>query len=337
MHVDTNQQLLKTRLIYFQLVVYSSMARACTSTWTIQNIPTTAYSGKVRPSDSRIKATLLEQIIDRYKILKSVLTEDTPRLSSCLPNETQDLLQKMIAKALPLAFEATLLLTLDPSNKESNIGITPLLKLIEDAEVNDLGWETISICSDLVLSAAYPDNLTSHNSQMQCLSKDDVITILSKIIDYNRHSPEYNITKAARWIRCMFRITLDGLQDTKDKALQDDDQEQIQMAQQIVDQALNLARSTSISSSAQAASDSNFLASHKPNSTYPIEELEWLAAVLFNLAIDYYLAERIEIAEIWAAKAIDTAQVLATPQGDNGMMLALLKGRCEKMGWKHLC
>lgn len=54
---------------------------------------------------------------------------------------------------------------------------------------------------------------------------------------------------------------------------------------------------------------------------YPNEELEWLATMTFNRAIDFYLVSADEECRRWAEKAIEVADLVGYNQGALGRLL----------------
>lgn len=63
---------------------------------------------------------------------------------------------------------------------------------------------------------------------------------------------------------------------------------------------------------------------------YPDEELEWLAMMAFNQAVDFYLASADEDCRRWGRKAIELADLM---QGDRGAVGRLLRGKFERL-WR---
>lgn len=54
---------------------------------------------------------------------------------------------------------------------------------------------------------------------------------------------------------------------------------------------------------------------------YPNEELEWLATMTFNRAIDFYLVSSDEECRRWAGKAIEVADLVGYNHGALGRLL----------------
>jgi len=68
---------------------------------------------------------------------------------------------------------------------------------------------------------------------------------------------------------------------------------------------------------------------------YPADELEWLATILFNLAVDYYVGEKEERGAKWARKAVELAHILATSwdADDGGLLVSVFRGKMAELGW----
>ena len=74
---------------------------------------------------------------------------------------------------------------------------------------------------------------------------------------------------------------------------------------------------------------------HESN-LYPPDELEYLATILFNMAVDFYVAGNEDQAKWYAGKAIEIADVLALPQargGDRGMLAKVLRQKTRSLDW----
>lgn len=77
----------------------------------------------------------------------------------------------------------------------------------------------------------------------------------------------------------------------------------------------------------EPASTTNVSAQTLP-SRYPDEELEWLATMTFNRAVDFYLASMDEECRRWAGKAIELADLM---QKDEGRLVGLLRNNFAKL------
>ena len=67
----------------------------------------------------------------------------------------------------------------------------------------------------------------------------------------------------------------------------------------------------------------------QPPLAYPDDELEWLAAVAFNRAVDFFVESAESVCRRWAAKAILLADLIHV---DGGALGRLLRGNLAKLG-----
>jgi len=99
---------------------------------------------------------------------------------------------------------------------------------------------------------------------------EKVPSVMQKIINQSWRSERGNTPKLARWLRCVFRMTLTTNPE---------------ISLQILDQVVGLC-----------------------NDEYPQDELEWLASTAFNQAVDCHCASDAGGAQIWGEKALNLAR-----------------------------
>lgn len=63
--------------------------------------------------------------------------------------------------------------------------------------------------------------------------------------------------------------------------------------------------------------------------SYPIEELEWLASVSFNKAVDFYRAGLDEECQRWGTKAVQVAECVDPVSG--GILARTLRANMERL------
>jgi len=100
---------------------------------------------------------------------------------------------------------------------------------------------------------------------------EKVPLVMQKIINQSWRGERNNTPKLARWLRCVFRMTLTTNTD---------------ISLQILDQVVGLCN----------------------NNKYPQDELEWLASTAFNQAVDCHCASDTGGAQIWGEKALNLAK-----------------------------
>ncbi|KAI9055545.1 hypothetical protein LZ554_000492 [Drepanopeziza brunnea f. sp. 'monogermtubi'] len=122
-----------------------------------------------------------------------------------------------------------------------------------------------------------------------------LVHILKKIINETWGMDSLDVPKLAKYIRCLFQITIS---------------EDVEVAEQLLDQVCGYA-------SEAAETDTPF----------PFEEIEWVAAKAFNHAVDFYCAGEDERSKNWADKALNIAQHCA----DGGALVRLLQSKLVEL------
>ncbi|KKK14227.1 hypothetical protein AOCH_000338 [Aspergillus ochraceoroseus] len=93
-----------------------------------------------------------------------------------------------------------------------------------------------------------------------------------------------------RYLRCLFVLSVDA--------------KEYELAESVLDQALIFARDPS-----------------SKKSHYPKEEIQWLAVVSFNTAVDFFLSSADGDCRRWAEKAITLADLIGVDHGELGQLL----------------
>lgn len=150
-----------------------------------------------------------------------------------------------------------------------------------------------------------------------------------------------DIVHLARWIRCLFQLSLGG-----GSGKDDGDAVPIQCVEQAttVISAVGIAASSSSSSSTgrrpSSASTSNRPsaadngdAADKENA-YPLIEAEWLAATAFNHGIEFFCAGDDQRCRLWCDKALGLAKVVEKGSaGKEGGLYGTLMGKYRSLFW----
>jgi len=173
----------------------------------------------------------------------------------------------------------------------------------------------------------------------------EVLSVLEKIIKLTSHQTGADMTKLARWLRCLFSIALGydekislscielavtvatkhhgvsfPLHNRHPKAIIKPNQDRT------TTRAYILATSPL---SLEPLRDSDSADDEiKETDRYPATELEWLATTTFNHAIDYYMQENDEACTKWAHHAFMVAQWLE----DGGALRGLLMEKYASLG-----
>ncbi|KIX92131.1 uncharacterized protein Z520_12124 [Fonsecaea multimorphosa CBS 102226] len=354
---------------YIQAILYTVEARAAAASDTTEAIPKTAYAGKAPPSSpTEIKSTLYRNVIANYFEIQS--HRNALGESHCTGLIKQEVLeaiaQKLIALA-PLAFEAVLFLgctsTADvPSGEAQFHDELSLARLVDQMVQLNPPQKTYSVFADMILSAFMDSNNNPFGQEGPTRSVLPISTttnLIAKLISGLRNHPGYDTSQAARWVRCVVQVVLDGREyshqahhESKNAGgTREAKAKGLRTVAKITEHALNLGRRSAPPDQDQG---------------YPPEELEWLAATLFNLSIDLYASASASTSEspaadvcvgqdqgdkhqeggqaitrpqFWAKRAVEIADVLAmmdTARGggaDAGMLAQVLRERCRKLHW----
>ena len=200
----------------------------------------------------------------------------------------------------------------------------------------------------MILSAASGGG--SDDRTQALITVDLAATLLRHVISAICATPSYDVSRASRWIRCIVQLVIDGHATSKkhkagstEKA--DNQESTLKLVEEVVDQAVILTsdarrllkqhqkpQSSAVEQSNNVQMQDTEVETG-PEASYPAEELEWLSTTLFNLAVDFFVAENEEEAKRWSSKAVELADVLAAnTDGDGGMLAKVLRGKVEELG-----
>ncbi|KAJ5604466.1 hypothetical protein N7510_009620 [Penicillium lagena] len=207
-----------------------------------------------------------------------------------------------------------------------------LISLVEQAQ-SFLDEELCSSLLDLILRSHAPIQ--------------EVVTVVKSIIctAHDSPSPFLNTSsfriKLPRYLRCLFHLAVTSVprQVSEISSQEEESSNSVvdaSLAESVLDQVLLL------------ASDECFITSARPNQpfnlgmssvsgiledrfwcSYPVEELEWLASVAFNKAVDFYSAARDEECQRWGMKAVQVAECVDRVSG--GALARTLRVNMEKL------
>ncbi|KAI5289634.1 hypothetical protein KEM54_003528 [Ascosphaera aggregata] len=131
---------------------------------------------------------------------------------------------------------------------------------------------------------------------------ETVAVVFQQIIIYVVRDNRTDTTTVSRWLRCLFQLALDS---------------NVSIAETVLEQAYAVARDA----------HHQHLEGKMVDICYPSEEVEWLATMGFNKAIDLYLSGDDEACRRWASRALDMAGLLH----DKGTLFQLLKGKMSSL------
>ncbi|KAM7220206.1 Meiosis protein SPO22/ZIP4 like domain containing protein [Rhypophila decipiens] len=143
---------------------------------------------------------------------------------------------------------------------------------------------SIRLLNCLLESPEYQDKKENIVNEL-CLEFESVLySTMRKLVNEIWLLETFDAVKLAKYTRCLFQATL-PLDDT--------------LAMNLLDEACKKARELGAS----------------PTNNWPDEELEWMATVSFNHAIDCYGAREMERSRLWATKAIELAHYCHDEEG----------------------
>jgi hypothetical protein len=156
------------------------------------------------------------------------------------------------------------------------------------------------------------------------------LSVLHKIINLTTRQTGTDLTKLARWLRCLFNLSLQCDEETSLKCIEQ--VTKIVIAQQGVSPSSSQSPKRAIVKPTQDHNIApvSLLITPPPSSDpspdefgteiaddelkavdqYPTTELEWLATTAFNHGVDYFLREEDKKCKFWAEKAFVLAQWL---------------------------
>jgi hypothetical protein len=152
----------------------------------------------------------------------------------------------------------------------------------------------------------------------------EILGILQKIINSSWHNNDGDPVKLARWIRCLFQISLTF-----------DDR----VSLQCLDRATEIATKLKEVSNARrlfalvfcSRTTLTFLAPLQQPESYPSDEVEWLAATSFNRAVDFYCASDDVNCRIWAEKSLTLSAVAGVGIG----LHQVLTEKYQELRWEE--
>ncbi len=309
--------------IFIQALLYTAEARRYESTWTLEDLPRTSYTPKEPPGKDLLRYHLYRSAFIKYDLIQRVVGTDTEHDNLPFFRELYDEVQPKLVQLLPLAFEALLFMKFQDPAVALSLNDVGFAHIVEQASVLKAPAKTFAWLADLILSSVVVRSGSQADGVPQ-LPLSTAISLLSKVINAIRNQSEYDIVRASRWIRCVVQMVLDRRAQPEQQSSAGSDKREVdlQVVASIVDEALGLTHDASNLDRAES---------------YPSDELQWLSSILFNLAVDYYVAENHGETKRWAMKAVEVAHALGrNPRrggGDGGALAKALKGRCQRMGW----
>ncbi|KAJ5805270.1 hypothetical protein N7474_011157 [Penicillium riverlandense] len=207
-----------------------------------------------------------------------------------------------------------------------------LISLAEQAQ----GFLDEELCSSLL------DLILRSHAPIQ-----EIVTVVKTIIctAHDSSSPFLNASsfriKLPRYLRCLFQLAITSIpREVSEISPQDEESVfsvvDASLAESVLDQVLVLASNEYFIPSAQpnqslnpGMSSISGILEDRSWYPYPIEELEWLASVAFNKAVDFYRAARDEEYQRWGMKAVQVAESVDRVSG--GVLARMLRANMERL------
>jgi hypothetical protein len=266
-------------------------------------------------------------------------------------------IQARLATLLPFVFEAQLFQALTDVLAGVPFDVLALTQLIDDIRRITQSSKPYATLADTVLMAATVGPPHQDPSPSICfptyLPVEHTVTLLGSIVSAMRAQDDsYDTTKAARWIRCVVQLVVDAREAGHSRDSRDD---KLQLITAIITEATQLAASSVHAYEAYRHDHMQIEGSAEKDDgrepqLYPEDELQWLSTVLFNLAVDLYVAEKPDEGQVWARRAVEIAEALALVEGvqaeesgedgtvgrreEGNSLVKLLKAKGKQVGWE---
>jgi len=327
---------------FMQAVLYASEARNVGSNYTVEDLPRTSYDVKSKPKTSECRVVLYQNVFNNFSALYEQYNTSKIYTKDDELHDTQDQVHLLV----PLAFEAILFMKADEYLSAEKLAFdeASTLNLLHIANELKVTAATYALLADIVLAFANDGAAMSTSLNGLQIPSISAARLLGRIIQALREIQACNIDEAARWIRCVVQLIIDGIEKSIIlQKLQLDDRQKshqgLQMLNTVIQQAIELARSSLQIPSPGSDIEMTGVESTFLSRTYPQEELEWLATKLFNMAIDFCSVEQEKIARQWAMKAIELADLVKPEEDDSHPadqgLASVLRERVDQLGWKE--
>ncbi|KAK5195554.1 hypothetical protein LTR92_004494 [Exophiala xenobiotica] len=299
----------ETDVAFVQAALYTTEARSCSASWTIEDLPRTSYSSKSPPTSGEIRRTLYRNVFDNYTEFQSRLKQ----LQQDWPSRAEDSRQKVAAIA-PLAFEAVLFVT---ASGESPVDAVSLNLILDEAIQLQPTKKTYSCLADMILSSA------------------GAATRVDVVLDRCGADSKLSAAEYEKGLITVKTITEQALalgRSALPPVVNGTDKGQSQQAypseelEWLATTLFNLAIDLYVAETESGCATEG-LEDHAPDEGAP--------------------STSIRRPQIWAVKAVEFAGLLAesvllertdrneavATGGDGGMLVSLLRERCRSIGW----
>lgn len=320
------------RTLELQVLLYACDARrAASEALTAEELPKASYENKARPDTDEIPRLLNEQVYKKFTLLHQEYVQSE---HSAIDLDSHSRLQDLF----PVAFEALLNLNTIGFVETHDLAFdeASLHGLLRSAQQLPVPAGTYALLADQILTATSTQvEHVPKNARMPLLVG---ARLLGQIITSLRDLEVYDIGQAARWIRCIVQLIIYRLEQQLQEGVDDGKLEKsgLSMLRIVIRQAIDLACGSAGNNEVCDVEDvimSDHESTLVAQSSYPVEELEWLATKVFNMSIDLVVACRMRTATFWSQKALEITDVLMRIHSDQGADLYdLLRQRIHDLG-----
>ena len=225
---------------------------------------------------------------------------------------------------LPIEFEASLHIPDSRSTLHTeNPKFGTLSNIIASAVTQNAPAKTYTVFTNMVLCGVLEE--CDHTEPL--ISEDTAAKLLKQLIDAARGRGGYSVLQALRATRCAVQLIISRPEMIPGNR-------SMKLVEEMVEQAILLGSDGKPRDQEREGAgklDAEF------GIGYLVEELEWLATTLFNLAVNFYVSENEEVGRKWARKAIQLAELVGNSgaaSGDGGALLVrVLREKLDELGW----
>ena len=280
---------------FTKISLYALESRNVGPGYSVEDLPESSYSSRSKLKVSDYRFFLYQQVLQHYSTFLGRQEDD---LSS---NEEQSQNYKtQLHVLIPVAFEALLYVT--ASNyvmSEAPFDQMSVKQFL--SRVAHLGTPTITyaVLVDVLLSFANQDSCGEENFGGMKIPTFVAAKMVGSIVQSVRNLEVYDTNQAARWLRCMVQLVIDDVENIAEE--ESKCRQSVKVVQTLVEQVRMVAAS-----------------SGQGENAYPMEELEWVAARSFNMAIDLQSYRHSDLARQMAALSVSVTETMMQISQEEG-------------------
>lgn len=307
--------------LFLQAILYAKEARSMSSSYSVEDLPETSYNSQAKPKTSECREVLHKNVFNTFTTLNRRFKE-----IGTLDAKSSATVKSQLHVLVPWAFEAVLFLNVNSClTNGTNFDELSVQQFFQTIHELELPVASYAVVADILLAFTAEDGDT-HGVRLPRLSAANLFT---KIIQELRRAPSYDIEQAARWVRTITQLIFDGLDTilaSEGSKVSSTLSQHLEFLNTLIEQADNLVQGQHTQTKQRVTV--------KKSRSYPVEELQWLATKMWNLAIDLYAGEHHTAAKLWAGKAIQLAEAGSAIEGNTMReMVQRMKQNMKQIGW----